>query len=121
MDFNVNRPIYLQIADSVMDGVISGEFQPGGRIPSVRDYAAKVVVNFNTVMRSYDWLQQHGIIFNRRGIGFFIADDARDRILAMRRETFFRDEADYFFSRLRSFGISADDLAALYRSYLDSH
>ena len=119
MDFNTNRPIYLQIADGVMDSVISGEYSPGERIPSVRDYAAKVVVNFNTVMRSYDWLQQHGVIYNRRGIGFFIADDARERIATMRREAFFSEEADHFFSRLRSFGLSPDDLAALYRAYLD--
>ncbi len=70
MDFKDSQPIYLQITDGIMDQILDGTYPPDGRIPSVREYAAKVEVNANTVMRSYDWLQQQQIIFNRRGIGF---------------------------------------------------
>lgn len=119
MDFNDNRPIYLQIADSIMDGVLSGEFPAEGRLPSVREYAARLEVNANTVMRSYDWLQQQMVIFNKRGIGFFVLPNARKRILEMRRNIFFQEEADYFFSRLVSFGLTPNDLAQLYSTYLE--
>ena len=70
MNFNDNKPIYLQITDGIMDSILCGEYPPGERLPSVREYAAKVEVNANTVMRSFDWLQQQSVIFNRRGIGF---------------------------------------------------
>ena len=109
MDFNENRPIYLQIADSIMDGVLSGEYPAESRLPSVREYAARLEVNANTVMRSYDWLQQQMVIFNKRGIGFFVLPEARKRILEMRRNIFFQEEADYFFSRLVSFGLTPSD------------
>ena len=64
-----NKAIYLQIADSICDRVLDGTFPPESRIPSVREYAAQVEVNANTVMRAYDHLASLGIIYNKRGIG----------------------------------------------------
>lgn len=118
MNFSENKPIYLQITDNIMDDILSGTYAADCRLPSVREYATKVGVNANTVMRSYDWLQQQSVIFNKRGIGFFVLPEAHKRILEMRRNIFFRDEAAYFFSRLKSFGLSPNDLAALYADYL---
>lgn len=118
MEFNENKAIYLQIADGIMDGVLDGTYPPDGRLPSVRECAAKVVVNANTVMRSYDWLQQQAVIYNKRGIGFFVCPEARKRVLEMRRNVFFKDEAEYFFSRLASFGLKPEDVATLYSTYL---
>lgn len=119
MMFSDNKPIYLQITDGIMDSILGGEYDAGARLPSVREYAAKVEVNANTVMRSYDWLQQQMVIFNKRGIGFFVAEDAVDRILEMRRHIFFKEEADYFFGRMASFGMDPSEVARLYADYLD--
>ena len=58
MNFKESRPIYLQIADRIMDEIMQHAYSEGGRIPSVREYAATVEVNANTVVRSFDWLQQ---------------------------------------------------------------
>lgn len=119
MDFKENaKPIYQQITDRMCDDVMAGLYKPLERIPSVREYAAKVQVNANTVMRSYDYLTNKGIIFNKRGIGYFIAEDAADRINQLRRETFFGDEMQYFFSRLTSMDITPDRLAELYTQYI---
>lgn len=103
-----------------MDQILDGTYPPDSRLPSVREYATKVEVNANTVMRSYDWLQQQAVIFNRRGIGFFVLPEAKKRILEMRRNVFFRDEAMYFFNRLKSFGLSPDDVARMYAQYLEA-
>lgn len=123
MDFKENsKPIYQQIADRMCDDVMAGLYKSLERIPSVREYAAKVQVNANTVMRSYDYLTTKGIIFNKRGIGYFISDNAADLISQLRRETFFNDEMQYFFSRLSSMNISPDNLATLFSEYLsDKH
>lgn len=119
MDFKDSQPIYLQITDGIMDQILDGTYPPDGRIPSVREYAAKVEVNANTVMRSYDWLQQQQIIFNRRGIGYFVLHEAPKRIIEMRRNIFFRDEMEYYFNRLASFGITPENLANQYADYLN--
>lgn len=117
MDFQENKPIYIQIAEGLMDGIIAGNYPQGERIPSVREYAARVEVNANTVMRAYDWLQQQRIIYNKRGIGYFVCEEATKRVMEMRRNIFFRDEASYFFGRLASFGLSPDEVANLYVKY----
>ena len=82
MDFNSDKPIYLQIADSICDRILSGELKSEDRIPSVREYGAELGVNPNTMMRSYDKLLNEGIVFNKRGIGYFISPDAREKVLA---------------------------------------
>ena len=117
MDFRDTKAIYLQIADRICDEVLVGKFAEDSRIPSVREYAAVVEVNANTVMRSFDQLQSQGIIYNKRGIGYFVAAGARERILALRKEQFLTNEVDYFFKQLYTLGISDTELSAMYRDY----
>lgn len=114
---NTNRAIYLQIADRISDEILTGIFASGERLPSVRERAAELEVNANTMMRSYDYLQQQGLIFNKRGIGYFVADDAPIRILSHRRSLFFEREVDYFYERMRIFGVKPEELADSYRTY----
>lgn len=101
-----------------MDDILGGVYREEQRLPSVREYAASVEVNANTVMRSYDFLQQRAIIFNRRGIGFFVEQGAPEKILDMRRDTFFASEAPYFMGRLASFDVSPDALRQMYADFL---
>lgn len=119
MNFNDNKPIYLQITDKIMDSVVTGQYAVDQRLPSVRDYAADVEVNPNTVMRAYEWLQRNELIYNKRGIGYFLNSGAKKKIIKMRRELFFKEEADYFFRRIASFGITPEELLDLYRQYLN--
>lgn len=118
MIFNDPKPIYLQIADKIMDDIVAGCYGADSRLPSVREYAASVEVNANTVMRTYDFLQQREMIYNKRGIGYFVAADAVGRVLDERRRVFFAGEADYFFGRLNSFGVSPERLSEMYSEYL---
>ena len=76
MNFKESKAIYLQIADRICDEILLGQFGEEERIPSVREYAAIVEVNANTVMRSFDYLQSQNIIYNKRGIGYFVAPGA---------------------------------------------
>lgn len=122
MDFKeTNKPIYLQLVDRICDDIVAGIHPPGSRLPSVREYAAMVQVNNNTLMRTYDYLSNRGIISNRRGIGFFVCDDAKTQVARLRKETFFNNEVTYFFSRLQSMGTSPEQLAELYAKYLASN
>ena len=67
MKFKESKSIYLQIADRIMDEILRMVYPEEGRVPSVREYAAMVEVNANTVVRSYDYLQGQEIIYNKRG------------------------------------------------------
>lgn len=120
MEFNENKPIYLQLADRIMDEVEQQLVSGGERIQSVREFAARMGVNSNTVMRTYSWLQQEGIIYNQRGIGYFLSEDAAQKVHDMRRRAFLNHEMDYFMERLRIMGITPEEFSAQYRRYLES-
>ena len=117
MNFKESKAIYLQIADRICDEVLLGQYREEERIPSVREYAAVVEVNANTVMRSYDYLQSQEVIYNKRGIGHFVASGARALILSLRKEYFLKEEVDYFFKQMYTLGISAEDMSAMYREF----
>jgi len=93
MKFRKQRAIYLQIGDYLCENILTGKYVSGDKIPSVRNMAVNVEVNPNTVMRTYTHLQQKGILFNQRGIGFFIADDVIEKILEMKKKEFLMIEA----------------------------
>ena len=118
MNFKESKAIYLQIAERICDEVLLGQYRKEERIPSVREYAAVVEVNANTVMRSYDYLQTQGVIYNKRGIGYFVSADARELIFSLRKEYFMKEESDYFFRQLSMLGISAEELAYLFRMFI---
>lgn len=117
MNFKESKPIYLQIADRICDEILLGQYQEEERIPSVREYAAVVEVNANTVMRSYDYLQMQGVIYNKRGIGYFVSAGASELILKLRKEYFLREDVDYFFRQIFSLGISAKELVDMYHEF----
>ena len=117
MNFKESKAIYLQIADRICDEVLLGQYREEERIPSVREYAAVVEVNANTVMRSYDYLQSQEVIYNKRGIGYFVASGARALILELRKEYFLKEEVDYFFKQMYTLGISEEDMSAMYREF----
>ena len=114
-----NKAIYLQIADRICDEIISGRFDAGARLPSVRDFAADMQVNANTVMRSYERLAGKGYIFNKRGIGFFISPDAREKILNERGTDLVDNRLHNIFSLLSHLGIEPDTLRKAYADYLE--
>lgn len=89
MEFKNSKGIFQQIADNLCDRILQGEYNVGEKIPSVREQAAKLGVNHNTIMRTYAELQREDIISNKRGIGYFVDENAPARILAVRRQEFF--------------------------------
>lgn len=118
MEIKSNKPIYLQLADQIMDEAFAPNCEPGARLLSVRDFAARSGVNANTVMRTYAWLQQEGLVTQKRGIGYFYSMDAREKILDMRRSHFFENEINYFFNRLTELGVAPEELQSLYQKYI---
>lgn len=105
MEFNANKAIYLQISDAICERILAGELKPGDRIPSVREYGAAVGVNPNTVMRTYEKLTHEDIIYNKRGVGYFVSPDAREKVLEAERKTFFETELPAIRRRLELLGI----------------
>jgi len=120
MEFTNNKSIYMQLADLFCEQILVGKWAPQEKIPSVRDMGMMVQVNPNTVLRTYDFLQQKGIIFNKRGIGYFTEDDAIQKILQYRRSDFFDNILPKFFKTISLLRITPDEISKKYREYSDS-
>ena len=115
MNFNENKAIYLQIAEWVFEQILNGKWKEGDRILSVRELGATLVVNPNTVLRSYDFLQSMEVIVNRRGVGYFVAPDATDKIISFRRKQFVEEEVPTFFKTMKMVKMSWEELEKLYK------
>jgi DNA-binding transcriptional regulator YhcF (GntR family) len=121
MNYNNSQPIFIQIADQICGRVLSGEYKAGQRIPSVREMAVDMEVNPNTVMRSFERLQRNDIIYNKRGIGYFISEDAEKQIRKMRYSQFVEDILPSVFKEMNLLEISADDFVKAYNAYLSDN
>ena len=109
-DFRQDKAIYLQMAERICDDIISGKYAPGERIPSVRELAVYLGVNANTAVRAYENLSAQGIIQTRRGLGFFVTEDAKDRIMQARRLRFMDDTLPEVFRQMQMLDIPVETL-----------
>ena len=108
--FSNDKAIYLQMADRLCDELLAGLYGDDDRIPSVREYAVLLQVNTNTAVKAYDALARDGIIYNRRGLGYFVSAGARDTIMQARRREFMEQTLPDVFRRMRLLGIGIDEV-----------
>ena len=115
MEFTQPQAIYLQIGDYICENILLRSWQGGARIPSIRELAMDVQVNPNTVTRTYAHLQDQGIIYNQRGIGYFVADDAYDQARELMRRGFVDHDLPRLFKTMELLGLEVRDLERHYR------
>lgn len=118
MDFREQQAIYLQIAAYACEQILLKKWPPGAKVISIRDLAVSMEVNPNTVQRAYDFLQQLGIITNKRGVGYFVELDAADKVIIYRREKFIGQELPVLFRNMYLLGMPITDLENRYQQFI---
>lgn len=113
MEYNDQRAIYLQIADAICEKVLTESWESNQRIPSVRELASDFQVNPNTIMRTFSFLQQSEIIFNKRGIGYFLSEDAKEKTMNLKKQEFLSKELPQFINKLTMLGYKISDIQTL--------
>lgn len=114
MDFNQHKPIYLQIVEQIEDKILSGALKADERIDSVREMATALGVNPNTVMRSYEFLERGEVIYNKRGVGFFISTEAKEKIKFSRKKNFLENEIPTLFAKMNLLEVDIEEVVNLY-------
>ncbi len=120
MDFKKSTTIYMQIADHICENILTQKLTGGDRLQSVREMASEIQVNPNTVMRTFSYLQDQDIIFNKRGIGYFIAVDALQKIKEMKKADFLKNDLPSFFKMMDLLGISMSEIQAYYKETISN-
>lgn len=120
MEFKNNEAIYLQIADYISERILMDKWATDEKIPSVREMAGILEVNPNTVMRSYEQLQQAEVIYNKRGLGFFVSKQAIKNIKKLQQVKFIDHELPQLFKNMYLLNISMEEITNKYKSYLEN-
>ena len=107
-----SRPIYLQIIERVQMDIITGRYQPGDKLPSVRDLAQEAAVNPNTMQKALSELERSGLIYSQRTSGRFITED-KELIHQMKKELA-AAEVSAFVAHMKQLGITPEEIRHAY-------
>jgi len=118
VEFRDKQSIYLQIADHICEGILQGKWKEGERIPSVRELAVLMQVNPHTILRSYDFLLNQDIIFNKRGLGYSASHSSKALITAYRKQRFMEIELPTFFSSLVLLDITIEEIKVCFNEFI---
>ena len=110
MIFSNDKAIYIQIADRLCDEILADKYKDDDRIPSVREYAVLLEVNTNTAVKAYDELARENIIYNKRGMGYYVTPGAKQQILQERKKAFLKEHLPELFRQMRLLGIDIKDV-----------
>lgn len=116
MNFSNDKAIYVQMADRLCDEILEGTYKADDRIPSVREYSVMLEVNTNTAVKAYELLAREQIIYNNRGLGYFVAPKAREQILSSRKKEFMETTLPEVFRQMRLLDI---DMAEVTQAWLN--
>ena len=111
LNLDSSRPIYLQIIERVQMDIITGRYQPGDKLPSVRDLAQEAAVNPNTMQKALSELERSGLIYSQRTSGRFITED-KELIHQMKKELA-AAEVSAFVAHMKQLGITPEEIRQL--------
>ena len=113
--FNNDKPIFQQMADRLCDEILARTYQDDERIPSVREYAVMLEVNTNTAVKAYEQLSRENIIYNKRGLGYYVTPGAREQILKQRRKAFLEQQLPELFRQMNLLGLGIEDVVGTWQ------
>jgi DNA-binding transcriptional regulator YhcF (GntR family) len=110
LDFNNEKSIYLQIAESIEDDIIRGSIEEESQIPSTNQMAVLYKINPATAGKGINILVERGIVYKRRGIGMFVADGAAKKIRETRKTSFYEKYVASLLDEAKNLGINTEEL-----------
>ena len=110
-----DRPIYAQLLERIQLQIVSGIYQPGEKLPSVRELAAEASVNPNTMQKAFAELERSGLILTRRTSGRFVTEDTH--MIAQIRTSLAREEVNTFIMKMKGLGFEAQEIIAFLQSW----
>lgn len=109
------RPIFIQISERVEDDIIEGRITEESQVPSTNQFAAFYKINPATAAKGINLLVDEGILYKKRGIGMFVAEGAREKVIYKRKEQFFEQYIVTMIHEAKKLGITVEQLADMIR------
>lgn len=121
MKFDETKAIYEQMGDRLCDEIIAGNYKEDDRIPSVREYAVTLQVNTNTAVKAYELLSREEVIYNKRGLGYFVSIGARQQIMKGRKREFMSKMLPNLFREMQLLGITEAEVKEQWQLFSQKH
>lgn len=117
MEWNLdnNRPIFIQIVETIQKQIVSDSYQPGQRLPSVRELAAEISVNPNTVQKAFTELERSGVIISKRTAGRFITEN--EQLIQEAKKEMADEIIEHFLSNMSLLGFSLEKTLELTKKH----
>lgn len=109
-DWSDDQPIYRQLKDKVVTAIMEGNLVEGEALPSVRNVAVDLQINPITASKAYQELVMDGLVEKRRGLGMFVIEGAREKLLEAERAKFIEEEWPRVLETIRRLGFEPEDL-----------
>ena len=116
MNFQDERPIFLQIAEQLEEGILSGAYPEESQVPSITEYSVTYKINPATALKGINLLVDGGLLYKKRGLGMFVAPGAKDKLKLQRREQFYEIYIEKLVREAKNLGLTAAELAAMIES-----
>ncbi|MBQ4900335.1 MULTISPECIES: GntR family transcriptional regulator [Paenibacillus] len=111
MEFDNNLPIYIQIMNYIKREIVTGKMKAGDKILSVRELAAELQINPNTVQRTFQELEREGVVETRRGLGRYVTSE-EEKIMSIKKEMA-GDLLERFINGMQELGFTDQDITAI--------
>lgn len=113
MTFQNERPIFLQIAEQLEEGILSGAYPEESRVPSITEYSVTYKINPATALKGINLLVDAGLIYKKRGLGMFVAAGAKEKLKSQRRDLFYHDYIEKLVREAKNLGLTTSELAEM--------
>lgn len=115
MPFQGEKPIFLQLAEQLEAGILSGAYPEETQVPSITEFAAAYKINPATALKGINQLVNAGLLYKKRGIGMFVARGAQETLRKQRSELFYQDYILPMLREAKNLGLSPEQLTELIR------
>lgn len=115
MQFQGEKPIFLQLAEQLEDGILSGAYPEGSQVPSITEYATIYKINPATALKGINLLVNAGLLYKKRGIGMFVSEGARETLRKQRSEDFYHNYIEKLVREAKGLGLTLEQLTDLVR------
>ena len=113
LNMESEKPIFLQIAEGIEDGILTGAFPEETQIPSITEFSVTYKINPATALKGINLLVEEEIIFKKRGVGMFVAKGAVAKLKKKRQEQFYDNYVDRMIEEAKRLGITGDELIGM--------
>lgn len=110
IEFNADRPIFVQIAEGIEDAILSGAFPEESQIPSITEFSVSYKINPATALKGINILVDNGIVYKKRGLGMFVMIGATEKLREKRRQEFYNNYINSLLTEAKRLNLTKEDI-----------